>query len=93
MALVSGALLLVTTAYAQNGASLCANGTAVPDAANNPGLASDCDVLLASKETLRGNLPINWSERLSIYSWRGVSIAGGRVVGIDLGGGARLLGN
>ena len=60
LALVSGALPLVTTAYAQNGASLCANGTTVPDAANNPGLVSDCDALLASRDTLRGNLTMNW---------------------------------
>ena len=33
----------------------CATGAAVPDAANNRGLVADCAILLAVKDTLRGD--------------------------------------
>ena len=33
----------------------CSTGSAVPDAANNPGLVSDCEALLASRDTLAGD--------------------------------------
>ena len=33
--------------------SACATGGAVPDAANNPGLVSDCAALLAARDTWR----------------------------------------
>ena len=46
----------------------CSTGAAVPNPANNPGLVSDCEALLASRDTLRGDRPLNWSENLSIYS-------------------------
>ena len=47
------ALVLATiqSASAQtNDAPTCATGSAVPDAAGNPGLVSDCEALLASRE-------------------------------------------
>ena len=34
--------------------SACASYGAVPDKANNPGLVSDCAVLLAARDTLAG---------------------------------------
>ena len=36
----------------------------MPDAANNPGLVSDCEALLAAREALvgtTGNAELNWS--------------------------------
>ena len=47
------ALVLATiqSASAQtNDAPTCATGSAVPNAAGNPGLVSDCEALLASRE-------------------------------------------
>ena len=46
---VAALLVLAHPASAQGNASPCADGSAVPDAANNPGLVSDCDALLASR--------------------------------------------
>ena len=34
--------------------SVCENGVAVPDPTNNPGLVSDCEALLAARDTLAG---------------------------------------
>ena len=39
----------------------CATGGAVPDAANNPGLVSDCEALLAARDTLARTGSLNWS--------------------------------
>ncbi len=52
MALLAAALVPLLPAYAQSNAGSCANGTAVPDAANNPGLVSDCETLLSARDTL-----------------------------------------
>ena len=57
-------------------ASPCATGSAVPDAANNPGLVSDCDTLLAAKDTLRGTEDLNWSANVSIGEWDGIAVWG-----------------
>ena len=67
--------------------SPCAAGTAVPDAANNPGLVADCDVLLAARDTLAGNGPLNWSASTDISSWDGVTPSGSppRVTTLDRG--------
>ena len=43
----------------------CATDGAVPDAANNPGLVSDCTALLAARDTLAENAPLNWSANLA----------------------------
>lgn len=66
--------------------SHCATGTAVSDAANNPGLVTDCDVLLAARDTLAGSAPLNWSVDADIGSWDGVTRGGTpqRVTGLDL---------
>ncbi len=54
----------------------CATGGAVPDAANNPGLVSDCEALLDAKDTLRGTATLNWSAGASISQWDGIAIGG-----------------
>ncbi len=54
----------------------CSSGTAVPDAANNPGLVSDCEALLASRDTLAGNATLNWSADTPIADWDGITLEG-----------------
>ena len=68
-------------------ATLCANGTAVPNPAANPSPVSDCDVLLGARDTLAGGASLNWSENVPISRWRGISVGGSptRVTGIHLG--------
>ena len=64
--------------------SSCATGGAV---SGNPGLVSDCEALLASRDTLAGTaLPLNWSAARPIAEWDGVTISGTpqRVTGLDL---------
>ena len=64
----------------------CANDGAVMDAANRPGLVSDCAALLAMQNTLAGSATLNWSAELAIEDWAGVTVGGppGRVTGLDL---------
>ena len=44
--------------------------------ADNPGLRTDCDVLLATRDILAGEARLNWSEHLPIELWQGVTISG-----------------
>ena len=53
----------------------CATGGAVPDAANNPGLVSDCEALVAARDALigtPGNADLNWSADTPISEWDGI---------------------
>ena len=54
----------------------CATGSAVPDTANNPGLVSDCEALLASRDTLAGTATLNWSVDTPASQWEGVTLGG-----------------
>ena len=54
----------------------CATGGAVPDGANNPGLVSDCEILLAMRDALRGTGTLDWSTSIPITEWRGVTVGG-----------------
>ena len=49
---------------------------AVPSASSNPGLVSDCEALLAARETLAGTGTLNWSGSTAIGSWDGVILGG-----------------
>ena len=62
------------TTDTQQDTSACATGGAVPDAADNPGLVSDCEALLAGKDTLVGTGTLNWSADVSMVNWDGVSV-------------------
>ena len=85
-----------TTASLTRETSACTSGGAVPDAANNPGLISDCETLLAPKNTLRGTGTLNWSASIHIANWDGITIGGSpsRVtrLRINRGGGNKLTG-
>ncbi|CAI8017792.1 Probable LRR receptor-like serine/threonine-protein kinase At5g37450 [Geodia barretti] len=64
----------------------CVSGGAVPDATNT-GLISDCEALLAARDTLAGTAALNWSADTPIADWTGVALgeASGRVTELDLG--------
>ena len=49
----------------------CVTGGAVADAAN-AGLASDCAVLIALRDTLAGSASLNWSANTPIAQWEGI---------------------
>ena len=98
-ALVAATLLLLGAAFSaglafaqgsgQSGTTSsndCSSGVAVPDPAENPGLVSDCDALLAARDTLAGSGSLNWSPDVPMAEWNGVVVSGDprRVVWIDL---------
>ena len=56
--------------------TVCTNGTAVPDPANNPGLVDDCRALLAARDALRGTATLGWSASSYIDEWQGVELGG-----------------
>ena len=66
--------------------SACATSGAVPNAANNPGLVSDCNALLSARDALAGSATLNWSASTPIVDWDGVTVAGTpqRVTELDL---------
>ena len=72
-----------TPALATTGA--CVNGAAVPDAANNPGLLSDCAALLAARDTLAGSAILDWSADTPISGWERLAVSGNpmRVTKLD----------
>ena len=76
LALLSATLALAHPVSGQSDAASCANGSAVPDSANNPSLVSDCETLLEARETLAGTATLNWSENTSISDWDGVTVGG-----------------
>ena len=53
----------------------CLDGAALAAHADNPGLADDCALLLAAKDTLRGTATLNWSATTAITGWTGVTVA------------------
>ena len=41
---------------------------------NNPGIASDCRVLLAARDSLAGSATLNWSANTPVDQWEGVAL-------------------
>ena len=64
----------------------CANGTVIPSPAANRELVTDCETLLAAKDTLRGTATLNWATGTALTSWTGVTTGGAptRVTGLNL---------
>ena len=54
----------------------CSSGVAVPDPVENAGLVSDCETLLAVRDTLAGSATLNWSVDIPIADWHGVGVDG-----------------
>ena len=66
-----------TSAPGEAAMAACANGVAVPDPANNPGLVRDCAVLLEALGTLLGDAgSADWSADTPIPDWSGVTVDG-----------------
>ena len=76
LAFLAAMLLVAHPASAQSDTAACVAGGAVSDAANNPGLVSDCDTLLAARDTLAGTATLNWSASTPIDLWEGITVAG-----------------
>ncbi len=76
------------TVYGHTGVISCETGSAVADAANNPGLVSDCETLLGARYELAGPSGPNWSAQTPISGWDGVTVSGSppRVTELDLYG-------
>ena len=75
LTLTAALLLLVRPASAQVDRP-CATQGAVADADNNPGLVSDCEALLAARDTLAGTATLNWSASTHISEWDGIVLEG-----------------
>ena len=69
----------------------CSGGKAVTNPGANPGLVSDCEALLAAKDTLRGTATLNWSVDTVITSWDGVTVEGAPQRVTELGLSSRSL--
>ena len=54
----------------------CSNGVVVRDPGENPGLVSDCEVLLATREFLTWRSQTDWETSVPITNWRGVVVGG-----------------
>ena len=54
--------------------------------ANNTGIASDCRVLLAARDSLAGSATLNWSANIPVDQWEGVALGDTplRVTGLRL---------
>ena len=53
----------------------CANGVAVPNPQENPGLVADCDALLQARDALAGSTAL-WHENRPVARWYGVTVSG-----------------
>ena len=56
--------------------SVCENGVAVPDPTNNPGLVSDCEALLAARDTLADTGSLDWADTAPVAEWEGITVGG-----------------
>ena len=77
LVLLAATFTVVRSASAQStDTPTCSTGAAVPDPANNPGLVSDCEALLAGRDTLAGTATLDWSADVPIAQWEGVTVGG-----------------
>ncbi|MCY3957191.1 MAG: hypothetical protein OXG65_02750 [Chloroflexi bacterium] len=54
----------------------CANGTVIPNPGANRELVTDCQTLLAARDTLRGTATLNWATGTALTSWTGITTGG-----------------
>ena len=77
LVLLAAMLTIARSASAQGADTpTCSTGAAVPDPANNPGLVSDCEILLAVRDTLASYATLDWSAATPITHWEGVTVEG-----------------
>ena len=86
--MLAAVFVLVNPASAQRGGTTCSTAGAVSDADNNPGLVSDCNTLLAGRDTLAGTATLDWSVSTPIDQWEGITVADSplRVTDLNLSG-------
>ena len=53
----------------------CSGGYVVPKPGKTKGLVRDCEILLRARESLAGEVILNWSRSTPITEWQGVGIA------------------
>ena len=73
---IYGVLFLTSDEQTVTAQAPCEQGTAVSSPADNPGLVSDCAILLSVKDTLRGSDRLNWSADRAISEWEGITVRG-----------------
>ena len=66
----------------------CSTEGAVPDPANNPGQAADCEALLEVSDALSGDGDLDWESSDPVSGWDGTEAdpATGRITRLDLDG-------
>ena len=92
LVLLAAALPVAHPVSAQSQTADCDSGGAVTDPANNPGLVSDCEALLAARDTLAGTATLDWAANAPIAKWDGITAGGSpmRVTGLNLKTSAHL---
>ena len=65
-------------------ASVCRDGTVIPDPGDNPGLVADCLILYGAKDTLAGTASLDWNGNTALADWPGVNVDARRVLGLEL---------
>ena len=83
---VYGLLFFTSGEQTATAVAPCEQGTAVPNPTDNPALVSDCTILLAARDTLRGTATLNWSADTAMSAWTGITLSGTpqRVTGLSL---------
>ena len=66
----------------------CSSGTAVQMPDDHAGLVADCEILLEVRDTLAGDIFLNWSANVAIEEWDGITVGGStkRITHIELSG-------
>ena len=83
--LVHGASEFTATAVLLLAQASAWTGGAVSNAYDNPGLVSDCEALLESRDTLTGTgTSLNWSANTPMSAWDGITVEGTPARGTEI---------
>ena len=63
-----------SSAYGTSASGSCSNGVVIPSPGSNAGLVGDCEILMAVRDTLSGNVALDWSYDRAMSSWQGVTV-------------------
>ncbi len=76
----------ISSTDAEAQAFSCADSGAVANPGDNPLLVQDCETLFSNRDTLAGDVQLDWSANIPIEQWEGVTVEGSplRVVEIRL---------
>ena len=86
MVLLATCLLIAGLTPSTVGVAQTPSPTCSTAISNNTGLVSDCEALLAARDTLAGTGDLNWSAAKAMDTWDGIMLSGSpiRVTEIDL---------